>query len=138
MLTVQEKIELVKLYYQGNSARRARDLWLEQHPGRPLFHHCVVLRAVATFERDGTLLDKRQTANHRRRVIPAQNVANVLALVQRGPSMSVRHMSRELNLQVSQVHKVLKKKKNTKVTIIANTNSFWRVIMREEYCSVLK
>lgn len=114
MLTPRDKIGLIKLFYQGNSARRTRDIWLERNPEQEYFDHSQVLRVIRKFERDGTVHDKRKRVAIERQNVPRQqseNERNILNLVERDPTLTLRGMSQQLNVSKSLIHKVLKKNK---------------------------
>lgn len=93
MYSIQEKVQIVKWYYLGNSARAVSILFAENYQNRPVPSHTTIQRLINRFEATGTLLNNCKcvgNVNPNARNEENENAFSVLAAVTENPSVSLR------------------------------------------------
>lgn len=104
---LDEKIQIVKWFYSGNSLRVVRDLFNARFENRPVPSVTTIRRIVTNFESKGCL----SYANHKRTRRPVNNdlELRVCATVELDPCLSSRQIADEVHLHHTTVLKILKK-----------------------------
>lgn len=109
MLTYSEKLDLVKLYYAGNSARRTVELFQTKYPNHAPISHKDVLRAVTKLNVTFSLKDNREKGNNKGKRRITENERNVLIRIEENPNLTLEQVSEELHISSVAVYKILKK-----------------------------
>lgn len=107
---MNEKIEMVKWFYGGNSSRQVSDMFSVKYPERTIPNHTTINRIVEKFETAGTLIEHCKCNNEIAR--PAQEdetVFNVLASVTENPRLSLRQIAENLGVHHTTVLRILKR-----------------------------
>lgn len=110
--TLQQKAEVVKLYYQFKSPAIVINEMMKQYPncGKLEIHH--VKRIVKWFENSGTVSDGRHFNTGRPKTGRSKEMIDkVQSIINETPSKSIRTVFRELNgneTSVSSVYRVLR------------------------------
>lgn len=109
MLTNSEKLDLVKLYYASNSARKTVASFLTKHPNHAPVSHREVLRVVSKLNSTYSLKDGRKGGNTKGKRRITENETNVLALIENNPELTLKEISEQLNISTTAVYKILKR-----------------------------
>lgn len=120
MYTTQEKIQIVEWVLTGNSVRRTAELFSVYFEARPIPSISTIHNIVKTFRTTGCLNNDCRGNNNRNdgmydnigtRNYTEDDEVNILAAVEVNPNISVRSVARELGLDQSYIHRMLKKHK---------------------------
>lgn len=112
MYSFQEKVEMIRWFYGGNSARQVCALFSVKYPNRPIPSSTTVDRIVHKLERTGTLLnDCKCNSNRVPNLLQNENTFNVLASVVLNPNISLRQIAENTGVHYSRAQRILKKSK---------------------------
>lgn len=108
MYSTEEKIEIIKWYYSGNSARRVSDMFAVQYPDRPIPQPTTIQRIIIRFEKTGTLINYCKCSNGQVDVRNDRNdnVLSVLAAVTENPHVSIRQIANQYDMHHSTAQKI--------------------------------
>lgn len=106
--TVEEKVQIIKWNYQGNSNRQICDLFQAQFFDRPVPNQSTIVRIINCFEGSGCV---NSSHKKRKRTCDEDTEVDVLAKIEIEPTSSVRKISRECQASKSSVHKILRRNK---------------------------
>lgn len=132
-----EKLQIIKLFYGGNSAERTRDLFSVQFPDRPIPTVGTIRTTVKNFEKTFSL------TNNKNKPDPTENEVGdleiqVCAAIERNCTLSTRQIAFELNTNHATVCKILKKHKyrsfKVKTSQTLLPDDFFR---RMEFCEIM-
>lgn len=101
MYSIEEKVQIVKWWYGGSSAREIRDTFAAKFPNRPIPCHATVQRVITKFEKSGTVLDNCKCNNNQHNQQQngnGENEFNVLAAITENPNLSVREIGKNFDL----------------------------------------
>lgn len=108
--TVEEKVQIVKWVYTGNSHRETCRRFATTYPNRPRPAHTTVGRIISRFENTGTVCSRFIAPDIINPAVHDREI-DIMAAVRANPNISVRQLSAENGLSKSYVHKILKKHK---------------------------
>lgn len=110
--SLEEKLQLIKWIYSGNSYTETQQLFTVAFEDRPTPARSTILRVVQNFERTGSLMPCR-CPNNNRRIRPNEETeardVRICAAVEQNPSLSSRQISEQLECSKDMVKRVLKK-----------------------------
>jgi len=88
--TIQERVEIIRTFYQqGSSVRNVWQHWLQHHHGRNPPAKSSISALVAKFEKDGTVLNVHKERSGRpRTVVTPEIAADVHLILMDEPSTS--------------------------------------------------
>lgn len=106
-LSLEESVNVIQIYFECfQFAKRAARVYAQRYPQNRRLSSGVFLRLANRFKRTGSVF--RPTYPRRGGTRTEENVINVLAYVQFNPQLSIRKISRDLNIPRSVVHRILK------------------------------
>ncbi|KAK2577947.1 hypothetical protein KPH14_012171 [Odynerus spinipes] len=108
--TTQERIELILIYGEAKRCvREAIRLYTERFPGRNSPSRSSYAKLVKKFEQTGSVINKNRPRC--KTVTHETNVRSVIAAIDHNPHISLRQISRELDISKSSISRILKVQK---------------------------
>lgn len=107
--TVEQRVQIIKFYYQNNCSIRATFRALRAIYGqnnRPT--ECTIRRLVSKFETTGSVTDRRAPLRERN-ARSAENIAAVRESVQENPKQSINRRAQELGLSSTSTWRILRR-----------------------------
>lgn len=110
--TLEEKIDMIGWYFQGNSLRGIRDLFSVKYPDRPIPCLRTISNVFDTFKSKGCIVGCKC---HKTPTILNEDAEMkeimVCAMVEENSNISIPKISEDTGVSVGKVHKILKKHK---------------------------
>jgi len=106
--TVQERVQLIKWYYGGNSVAGTRDLFAAMFPERPVPSRSTIQRTIMNFESCGSV-SKRKNVQGGDNGEPADLELLICAAVENNNSLSSRQIADMFGVSHTNVQKLLHK-----------------------------
>lgn len=103
----EEKLQIIKWCYSGQSYRKIRDLISVMWSHRQIPSKTTIESFIKKFEKTGTFNFNKQEINN----VSYNNEENVLALIEANPTLSLREIATEVGISHVTVYNILKKYK---------------------------
>lgn len=109
---LQQKAEIVKLYYKHKYPKIVQNVLKKQYPDNKVLSRFQILRIVKKFERKGSVKDERHlNPGPPKKSRSDENIDRVRSIIEETPRKSVRSVFREMecdNVSVSSVFRILR------------------------------
>ena len=111
MLTREERVRLVALYYETGSATLARRRFLREGNRRFGPSRQAISQLLERFEASGSVTESASTGSipGRPSALPTRAFAKVRRAIARNPRLSVRRLARKVGISRSSAHRILRK-----------------------------
>lgn len=110
--SIQEKVQIIKWYYGGNSIRQVRDLFSVYFPDRPIPSNNCIRNTISVLEKTGSLVNSKNNVHQQAYNENLEDLEiTVCAAVEDNPYLSLNALADQLNINRSRVRRILKKNK---------------------------
>ena len=112
--TTEEKVLMIKWYYQGNSYQKVSDMFAALYPNRPIPGKSTIARNIQRFETKGTLINNCRCEARQEQREDARNDTDLevlLCVEENDGKISTRKLEDEIGIDHTTAFRILKRHK---------------------------